>query len=65
MEPKEWLTVKQTAELLGMSERSVYEAVERGSLRAIVRRGYSKGYRINRQEVDRWMKEEWVAVAAR
>lgn len=62
MGPSDYLTVKQTAELLGISERSVYKAVERGELRAIVRRGYVKGYRIAKQEVDRWLKEEWVAV---
>ena len=62
MEPKDFLTVKETAELLGMSPRSVYDAVERGALRAIVRRGYSKGYRISRAEVDRWLSEEWVPV---
>lgn len=62
METSEYMTVKETAELLGMSVRSVYDAVERGTLRAIVRRGYSKGYRISRQEVDRWLSEEWVPV---
>ena len=62
MEPKDFLTVKETAELLGMSPRSVYDAVESGTLRAIVRRGYSKGYRISRAEVDRWLSEEWVPV---
>lgn len=62
METSEYMTVKETAELLGMSVRSVYDEVERGTLRAIVRRGYSKGYRISRQEVDRWLSEEWVPV---
>lgn len=58
----EWYTVKQTAELLGMSPRSVYEAIEKGSMRALVRRGYSVGYRISAEEVDRWQREEWVEV---
>lgn len=62
MEPKDFLTVKETAELLGMSPRSVYDEVERGALRAIVRRGYMVGYRVPRQEVDRWLSEEWVPV---
>lgn len=62
MGPSDYLTVKQTAELLGISERSVYKAVERGTLRAVVRRGYTRGYRINKAEVDRWLSEEWVAV---
>ena len=59
----DYMTVKEAAELLGMSTRSVYAAIERGELRAVVRRGYVKGYRISRQEVDRWMREEWVEVA--
>lgn len=62
MEPKDFLTVRQTAELLGMSERSVYDAIESGSLKAFVRRGYMVGYRVPRQEVDRWLSEEWVPV---
>lgn len=59
----DYMTVKEAAELLGMSTRSVYAAIERGELHAVVRRGYTKGYRISRQEVDRWMREEWVEVA--
>lgn len=59
----DYMTVKETAELLGMSQRSVYAAIERGELRALVRRGYSKGYRISREEVERWMREEWVEVS--
>lgn len=59
----DYMTVKEAAELLGMSTRSVYAAIERGELKALVRRGYVKGYRISRQEVDRWMREEWVEVA--
>ena len=39
-----------------------YVKIERGELRAVVRRGYVKGYRISRQEVDRWLSEEWVPV---
>lgn len=58
----DYMTVKEAAELLGMSTRSVYAAIERGELKALVRRGYVKGYRISRQEVDRWMREEWVPV---
>ena len=59
----DYMTVKEAAELLGMSTRSVYDAIERGELKALVRRGYVKGYRISRQEVDRWLSEEWVEVA--
>ena len=59
----DYMTVKEAAELLGMSTRSVYAAIERGELKALVRRGYVKGYRISRQEVDRWMREEGGEVA--
>lgn len=65
MEPSDFLTVKQTAELLGMSPRSVYLHIKKGTLRAVMPRGFERGYRVMKQEVDRWMKEEWVAVAAR
>ncbi len=60
--PRRWLTVKETAEALEISESSVYEAIKRGELKAMVRRGYSRGYRIEATEVERWISEEWVAV---
>ena len=59
----DYMTVKEAAELMGISTRSVYAAIERGELKALERRGYVKGYRISRQEVDRWMRGEWVEVA--
>lgn len=62
-----WLTVKEAAEALGVSERFVYSAIHRpegrGKLNAIVRRGYSKGFRISEEEVERWFREEWEVVA--
>ena len=60
--PRRWLTVKETAEALEISDSSVYEAIKRGELKAMVRRGYARGYRIEATEVERWISEEWVAV---
>lgn len=62
MEPKDFLTVRQTAELLGMSTRSVYLHIRKGTLHAFMPRGFERGYRVTRQEVDRWLSEEWVPV---
>lgn len=59
---RQWLTVKETAECLGISEKSVYAAIRHGNLRAMVRRGYTRGYRISAEEVTRWMHEEWEPV---
>lgn len=62
-----YYTVKEAAERLGVSERYVYNAIHRpegrGRLNAIVRRGYSKGFRISEEEVERWFREEWEVVA--
>lgn len=56
---EEWMSVARAAEILGVSEWVLYHEHKAGRLRFLVRRGCSKGYRVSRREIERWMAEEW------
>lgn len=58
-------TVAEAAEAAGLSVWQVYAEVRAGRLRAEVRRGMSRGYRIAQSELERWAEEEWVKSCAR
>ena len=52
----ELLTMKQVAEQLGCSMTNVYTLVGRGLL-PVIRVGQSKGYRIDRHDLDAFLQE--------
>ena len=58
----EWMTVAQAADALGVAVRTAYAYIERGGLRAVRPRGRSRGWRVRRDELTRWMAEEWEPV---
>lgn len=60
----EWMTVAQAADALGVAVRTAYGYIERGGLRAVRPRGRSRGWRVRRDELTRWMAEEWEPVTA-
>lgn len=61
---KRWLTVPEAAREMGISPRTTYDAIKRGELRAVVRRGCSRGYRVAAEEIARYMDEGWEPVRA-
>ena len=56
MEEKTLYTVPEAAKYLGICNKAVYEEVHAGRLNALVRRGYKKGWRIRKEELDNWLK---------
>lgn len=59
------MTVAEAAGALGVTVRTAYAYIERGELRAVRPRGRSRGWRVRRDEIERWMLEEWEAVPAK
>lgn len=59
---KRWLTVPEAAKEIGISPRTAYDAIKRGDLRAVVRRGCTRGYRVSTDEIARYMDEGWEPV---
>ena len=51
----EWLTVKQAAQLAGRSLSVIYDAARRGEVEARIPHGVSRGMRLSRSSVERWM----------
>ena len=45
--PQGWHTVKETAELLGVSTQSIYRYIGSGLLKAVKPRGMSRGYLVS------------------
>ena len=56
----EMLTVAQVASRLALSESTVRREIKSGRMRAVVRRGMSRGLRVSVKELDRWAREEWL-----
>lgn len=56
----EMLTIAQVASRLALSESTVRREIQSGRMRAVVRRGMSRGLRVSVQELDRWAREEWL-----
>lgn len=55
-------TVAEVAKLIGVSRQAVYADIKAGRLRAVVRRGCSQGYRVKREDIDKWIDEQWEPV---
>jgi len=50
----EWMTVKQVAEYLQMSDDKIYDMAKKGELPAVKIR---QQWRFDREELDRWLKK--------
>lgn len=53
---KEWLTVPDAAELLGIPRTRCYELIQRGELPAV--RIGERSIRVNRKELERFLLEQ-------
>ncbi len=51
----EWMTVKQVAAYLQMSDDKIYDMAKRGELPAVKIR---QQWRFDREEIDQWLKSE-------
>jgi len=51
----EWMTVKQVAEYLQMSDDKIYDMAKKGELPAVKIR---QQWRFDRGEIDRWLKTQ-------
>ena len=51
----EWMTVKQVAEYLQMSDDKIYDMAKKGELPAVKIR---QQWRFDREEIDRWLKTQ-------
>ena len=49
----EWMTVKQVAEYLQMSDDKIYDMAKKGELPAVKIR---QQWRFDREEIDQWLK---------
>lgn len=56
---KPMYTVAEVAQLIGVSRQAVYADIRKGRLRAVVRRGCSQGYRVKRDDLERWINDQW------
>lgn len=65
MVPPGCMSLRQMAELIGVSYETVRAEVESGRLRARMLRGSERGMFVTAAEVERWAAEETVEVAAR
>jgi excisionase family DNA binding protein len=52
---REWMTVPEAAELLGLPRTRTYELIQRGELPAV--RIGERSIRVNRQELERFLLE--------
>jgi PTS system nitrogen regulatory IIA component len=50
----EWMTVKQVAEYLQMSDDKIYDMAKKGELPAVKIR---QQWRFDREEIDQWLKD--------
>lgn len=50
----EWMTVKQVAEYLQMSDDKIYDMAKKGELPAVKIR---QQWRFDREELDQWLKK--------
>lgn len=57
--PLLFYTVGQAAEVVSLSASTLYGEIKAGRLKAKVRKGNKRGYRIERIELMRWFNEEW------
>lgn len=57
---EKFYTIRDAADVTGLSEWQLYREIRSGRLQGIVRRGMERGYRIPESELDRWQREEWV-----
>lgn len=55
-------TIRDVVDMTDLTEWQVYKEIRSGRLRAIVRRGMERGYRVAQSELDRWAAEEWEPV---
>lgn len=55
MQRLEYLTVAQAAEETGLSKASIYKAIKSGDLAKTAPNGCSRGWRIRRKTLDRWL----------
>lgn len=51
----EWMTVRQVAEYLQMSDDKIYDMAKKGELPAIKIR---QQWRFDREELDKWLKSD-------
>lgn len=51
----EWMTVKQVAEYLEMSDDKIYDMAKKGELPAVKIR---QQWRFDREEIDTWLKAQ-------
>ena len=58
----EWMTVKQVAEYLQMSDDKIYDMAKKGELPAVKIR---QQWRFDREEIDQWLKNHRTAGEAR
>lgn len=64
-EEKRFLSVKETAAYLGFPERTVRDFIAVGQIRAVMPRGAVRGYRVTREEIERFIREELVPAPSR
>lgn len=57
-------TIKELTELTELSEWQLRREIRAGRLRAVVRRGMERGYRVSDAELERWQSEEWTPVCS-
>lgn len=57
-----YFTVRELAEITELSEWQVRREIRAGRMRAVVRRGMERGYRVSEDELERWWAEEWESV---
>lgn len=60
-ERDELLTMDEAARLMGVGRSTAYRLKDEGSLRVVQPRGLKRKLRVRRSEVERWLREEWVA----
>ena len=59
---KEWLKVREAAELLGLPKTRAYELIQQGELPAV--RIGERSIRVNRQELERFLLETRRVIAS-
>jgi excisionase family DNA binding protein len=52
---REWLTLREVQEILGIGKTKAYELVATGEIPAV---RIGRSIRINRQELERWLEEQ-------
>jgi len=51
-----YYTVAEVSKLTGIPKRTIYDAIEKGRLRAIVPNGCRRGYRVKAEWVTDWLE---------